>query len=167
VIATLTARLNATRMLQSRISLLKSYLAHLPASYLNDSTEPPSSDSSDSNALTTSYPVLRSISALVSRLALLTPASSALFDIESKAEQNDVNLINLLGTVGKGLGDARDIGRKFHVVENGKQARKGGGGGLGGGPVDGMRNPVDEILGQEMNGREGQQMGIRSNQWQS
>jgi COP9 signalosome complex subunit 6 len=147
-------------MLHSRISLLKSYLNHLPPSYLNNHTELNPSDPSNPNEITTSYPILRSISALVSRIALLNPASSDIFDIESKAEKNDVNLIQLLGTVGRGLGDAREVGRKFHIVEN-SRGRKGG---MGGGSLDALRGSVDDMFAGDM---KPQPMGMRGSHMQT
>ena len=68
--------------------------------------------------------ILRSIQALMNRLPLLLPADKASFEQESLAEQNDVNLVQLLGELGQSLKDTREVGRKFAILEGGRQSRK-------------------------------------------
>ncbi|MCJ1401993.1 hypothetical protein MMC11_005212 [Xylographa trunciseda] len=135
LIASLTTRANATRMLQSRISLLKSYLERLPPSYLTTtsplSSEPnnptPSQDHSE-----VSHPILRSLLALTARLPLLTPADHDSFVKESQAEKSDVSLVALLGSLGRSIQDAKGLGTKFGVVEGAKLGgRKGARAGRG------------------------------------
>jgi COP9 signalosome complex subunit 6 len=121
MIAALTARVNAIKMLHSRIQLITTYLEHLPASYLSpngpaDNTTPVVNVSQT----TPSHTVLRSIQALVNRLDLLVPSDMEAFRDEMLREQNDVNLVSLLNEVLQSLNDARDAGKKFGIIENAK-----------------------------------------------
>ncbi|MCJ1286126.1 hypothetical protein MMC26_005469 [Xylographa opegraphella] len=144
LIASLTTRANATRMLQSRICLLKSYLERLPPSYLTTpTTSPPPSEpipeTSSEDHTEISHPILRSILALTTRLPLLTPADHASFVQESLAEKSDVSLVALLGSLGRSIQDAKALGSKFSVVEGAKLGgRKGGYGPMGMGMSMGM-----------------------------
>lgn len=128
VITSLTARANAIKMLHARIQLLKSYLTNLPPSYMS---YPPQSDphaASESPPQTEiNHPILRSIQALLSRLPLLLPDNKAAFRQERLAEKTDVQLINLLGTIGKSLKETRELGRKFSIVDQCRQSAKRGG----------------------------------------
>jgi len=181
VIASLTARSNAVKMLYSRIQLMRSYLANLPPSYLttptSDRTSTPDKDpegdsqtrdqdqdhpTSNSSAPSTdpqplqhqptstspasptteiSHPALRAIQALLHRLPLLQPPDQHAFAREVLAEKADVSLVALLGCLGKSVMDAREMGRKFAVVEMGRgpaPKREGaGGGGVGVGGIGG------------------------------
>jgi COP9 signalosome complex subunit 6 len=133
VIASLTTRSNAVRMLHSRIQLIKSYLAALPPSYLTTTT------TTTTPTASLSHPHLRSILALASRLRLLIPADTASFTAESLAEQSDVALVSLLGSLSRSLQEIRELGSKFAVVEGQKRVQEGrgraGGGGGGGGGI--------------------------------
>ncbi|MCJ1247541.1 hypothetical protein MMC30_004755 [Trapelia coarctata] len=140
LIASLTARANATRMLRSRLSLLKAYLEQLPPSYLTTTAPPPpSSDQSTSDTqVQTSHTLLRSILALTARLPLLIPADQGTFQKESQAEKSDVSLVALLAGLGQNVKEARELGIKFATVESARAGgRKGGlgmvGMGMGGG----------------------------------
>lgn len=162
MIASLTARANAVRMLHTRISLLKTYLNSLSPSYLTstatstDSSGPPQQQQpqrgkEEEEEQEPNHPLLRSISALLSRLPLLsppTPAALASFTSETLAEKSDVELVSLLGTLGQSVKDARELGRKFGIVENARSAARknvsaagGGGGGGGGGGVGTFGGP--------------------------
>lgn len=132
MIASLTARANAVKMLHARISLLKSYLDSLPLSYL---TTPVSSSSQDAptmphtdtstSAPDVNHPLLRSILALLSRLPLLLPpARLSSFQQETLAEKSDVELASLLGTMGRSVKEAREMGRKFAVVDQARNQGK-------------------------------------------
>lgn len=135
LIASLTAKANAIKMLHSRINLIALYLQNLPPSYISN-TVPEAAESSDKQYTPVSHSILRSIQALLSRLSLLIPADSAAFEHELMSEQNDVNLVSLLSTITTSIKEVRETGRKFHIVDTQKQAknkadRSGGGSGWG------------------------------------
>ena len=123
-------------MLHTRIQLIKAYLLSLPPSYLNTPSTPnaPAPTQSAQNP-EINHPLLRSILALLSRLPLLLSTGSlSTFKQETLAEQSDVELVSLLGGLGRSVKDARELGRKFGVVESARRmGRKGlfGAGGLG------------------------------------
>lgn len=128
VITSLTARANAIKMLHARIQLLKSYLTNLPPSYMSYSPQSDADDASESPPYTEiNHPILRSIQALLSRLPLLLPDNKQAFRQERLAEKTDVQLINLLGTIGKSLKETREMGRKFSIVDQYRQSAKKGG----------------------------------------
>ncbi|MCJ1437005.1 hypothetical protein MMC27_006388 [Xylographa pallens] len=169
VIASLTTRANATRMLQSRISLLKSYLERLPPSYLTTaSPQPPdpttqTTPSEDQTEI--SHPILRSLLALTARLPLLTPADHASFVKESQAEKSDVSLVALLGSLGRSIQDAKGLGTKFSVVEGAKLGgRKGvfGSMGMGMGMGMGMSMGMGGAMGMGGIGEEGMGLDMQS-----
>ena len=120
-------------MLHARISLLKSYLNSLPQSYLTtpavsseseDGTEAQHADTSTS-APTINHYLLRSILALLSRLPLLLPpANLSSFKQETLAEKSDVELASLLGSMGRSVKEAREMGRKFEVVDKARNLGK-------------------------------------------
>lgn len=125
MIAALTAKANAIKMLQSRINLLTTYLERLPPSYVNgDATD---SGSMDADYTTPSTTVLRQIQALVSRLDLVIPSDEASFEREMLHEANDVNLVGLLNGIMQSVNQARDVGKKFNVVEMSKATSRRGG----------------------------------------
>lgn len=142
LIATISAKANAIRMLQRRIALIKKYLQSLPPCYLTDSSiqtcEPHSQ---------ISHPILRSIAALLARLSLLIPNTptgqsvaivgskqtaneASLYAQESAAQSSDVALISLLGTLGTTLQTADKMNRKASVYENEWNKKRGGKGGF-------------------------------------
>lgn len=115
-------------MLHARIQLLKSYLTNLPPSYMSYSPQSDADDDSESAPHTEiNHPILRSIQALLSRLPLLLPDNKQAFRQERLAEKTDVQLINLLGTIGKSLKETREMGRKFSIVDQYRQTAKKGG----------------------------------------
>ncbi|TVY93402.1 COP9 signalosome complex subunit [Lachnellula willkommii] len=122
LIASLTAKANAIKMLQSRINLIAVYLQNLPPSYVSD-TVPESVESDDKEHTPVNYPILRSIQALLTRLSLLVPADSAGFEHELLAEQNDVNLVSLLSTITNSIKVVRETGKKSLVVETQKNMK--------------------------------------------
>ena len=127
VIASLTTRANAIKMLHTRIKLLKSYLTSLPpsapTSSSNSSEAAPVADTTSN--LEVDYPLLRSIQALLSRLPLLLPFGDlSNFKQETLAEKSDVGLVSLLGSLGQSVKEARELGRKFAVVEASKNTNK-------------------------------------------
>jgi len=169
LIATLTAKANAIQMLHQRISLLKTYLTSLPPCYLNTSPPLPSSDPSSSTTPISphpqvSHPILRSISSLLARLPLLTPAlptdedthdaSSLSLSQEAARERSDVALVSLLGSLGQTIKDAQEMGRKAGIVE----LVKGTGGGRKGGLGMGMGGPWGGDMADMMAGGGGRTM---------
>jgi COP9 signalosome complex subunit 6 len=152
LVASLTTRLNSVRMLQSRLTLLSTYISSLPPSSLSD-------PESETNIEPEHLSHLRNIRALLTRLSLLTPhaadTSAATVptttvsftaihnppqpDALSHAQQaqtNDVNLSSLLALLGQDVQGLSELGRKFALVENARQTKGkkiggGGGGGMG------------------------------------
>ncbi|KAI9167113.1 MFS-type efflux pump MFS1 [Paramyrothecium foliicola] len=132
MIASLTARANAIKMLHSRIQVITRYLERLPPSFVDGQTSEP--ESMDTDSTTPSLTVLRQIQALVSRLDLVIPSDKEAFETEVLHETNDVNLINLLNDLVQGASQARDVTKKFNVIEGAKSfSRRGGGDFQGGG----------------------------------
>lgn len=126
LISSLTAKSNAIKMLQSRLDLIASYLQSLPPSYLTDASIPVS----PSNAKDLNQPILRSISALLSRLPLLAPPDREEFGKEVLRSQSDVELVSLLSSLTRTVRDAKDLTKRWSVVESGRNAaRRGGRGG--------------------------------------
>jgi COP9 signalosome complex subunit 6 len=122
LIASLTAKANAIKMLHARINLIAVYLRNLPPSYVSDSV--PEGVEEDTKEYTpVNHAVLRSIQALLSRLSLLIPADSVAFQQELMSEQNDVSLVSLLGTMTQSIKDAREMGKKYSVFEAGKNTK--------------------------------------------
>lgn len=115
LIASLTAKANAIKMLHSRINLITAYLEKLPPQVEGKVSESPPETGKD--FATIDHSILRSIQALLNRLALLVPADNAAFSRELLAEQNDVNLVSLLSTVTESIKYAKEMGRKFAVVD--------------------------------------------------
>ncbi|KAI1386317.1 uncharacterized protein F4822DRAFT_312266 [Hypoxylon trugodes] len=121
MIAALTAKANAIKMLQSRVNLLITYLERLPPSYLSPNN---ATNLSEAQYTTPSHTILRSIQALVSRLSLLVPSDTEAYELEMLRESNDVHLVELLDDVMQSLNEARDIGKKYGIVENAKSHSK-------------------------------------------
>jgi COP9 signalosome complex subunit 6 len=126
LIASLTAKANAIKMLQSRIKLIAVYLQKLPPSYVSD-TVPEGVESDDTEYTPVNHSILRSIQALLTRLSLLIPADSTAFEHELLSEQNDVNLVSLLSTITNSIKDVRETGKKSAVVEAQKSMKSKGG----------------------------------------
>ena len=126
VITSLTARANAVKMLHARIQLLKTYLQNLPPSYLTSAADDQSTTTPDTQHTEINHPILRSIQALLNRLPLLAPASLESFEEETLAQKSDVSLVSLLGSLSNNVKDARELGRKFSIVEQSKQHNKRG-----------------------------------------
>ncbi|WPH02966.1 Hypothetical protein R9X50_00583800 [Acrodontium crateriforme] len=128
LIATLTAKANAIKMLNQRINLIRSYLTSLPASYLSDSS------STQTPAENTNYRLLRSVKAMLSRLPLLAspiPDSDTLTkqdtsNIKTAADQEkqDVHLTSLLAALTRSVAEAQAMGSKFAIVQREKQNKE-------------------------------------------
>lgn len=120
-------------MLHQRINLIKAYLTSLPPSYLSDSNiSIASTPPADPSQPQINHSILRSIQALLTRLPLLVPADRQAFALESSQQKSDVALVELLGSMTQTLQDAREMGKKFYVVDSARmQGRKGAGVGMG------------------------------------
>ncbi|KAL4870564.1 hypothetical protein BDV12DRAFT_165828 [Aspergillus spectabilis] len=108
LVASLNTRLNAIRTLESRISLLKSYV-----SSISSSGGSPQATTNDLN-----YPILRDINSLLSNLSLLTPQEQSAFSAEALAQSNDVNLVALLGQLSHSVKGMREVGKRTAIVNS-------------------------------------------------
>ncbi|KAF2806186.1 uncharacterized protein BDZ99DRAFT_465840, partial [Mytilinidion resinicola] len=163
ILSSLIAKSNAIKMLSTRITLLRRYLASLPPSYLSDPSLPfinPPADAT--SALPLNHPILRSISALLARIPILAPPDSAAFARETQEEQSDVQLVALLASIAGSVQSAKEVGRKFNIVDTARyQGKKGlvgmGIGSMGmGGPQLGMEDGgqyFDTVMGGGSGGR--------------
>lgn len=119
MVAFLTTKANATKMLQSRIRLIKAYLENLPLSVLTGGNKPDDVNM-DADNTTSSMTVLRQIQALVSRLDLVVPSNKESFEKELTQGANDANLVMLIDQIARSANQARDTGKKFNIVETAK-----------------------------------------------
>ncbi|POS82433.1 hypothetical protein EPUL_006053 [Erysiphe pulchra] len=116
LIASLTAKMNAIKMLQARINMITVFLREIHNS--NDGNE-----LDDQVNRSAKHIVLRSIQALLSKLALLVPANTAGYKEELISEQNDVNLVSLLSAITESIKDVREVGMKHGVIESSKTVK--------------------------------------------
>ncbi|KAF7523023.1 hypothetical protein G7054_g11912 [Neopestalotiopsis clavispora] len=121
LIGSLTTKANAIKMLQARIKLLITYLERLPPSSISGNQTPSAAELQADSHTTPSHTILRSIQALVNRLALLVPAATEAFQQELLSEANDVHLVTILNDVMQSAIGIRDIGKKHHAVESAKK----------------------------------------------
>ncbi|RPB25946.1 hypothetical protein L211DRAFT_836040 [Terfezia boudieri ATCC MYA-4762] len=160
LLANLTAKANAIRMLHSRIALLKKYLEHLPQMQSATSSIPPS------EVLPISHPLLRAIKSLTySRLPLLIPADEKAFKQEALTEQSDVALVALLGTLTRSVEEMKEVQRRFNIVEQAGQRegpRGAAGDREGGREVGDGRRMSERAMGLGI-GREGGGLGFDLN----
>jgi COP9 signalosome complex subunit 6 len=112
-IASLTAKMNAIKMLKSRIDLIIAYLQNLPPH--DTQTAGKKGDYTESN-----HQIFRSIQALIQRLILLVPANSIGFSEEILSEQNDVALVSLLSSMTSSVKEIREVGKKHKILDDGK-----------------------------------------------
>ncbi|KAG5950875.1 hypothetical protein E4U53_004254 [Claviceps sorghi] len=124
MIAALTAKANALKMLHSRIRLLTTYLERLPPSLVTGQTGSPTSQDAEATQTTPSHRILRQIRALVNRLNLVVPANKKDFEAEMEREANNVNLTNLLNSIMQSMSGARQVGKKFSIVEQRRSASR-------------------------------------------
>ena len=140
LIASLTAKANAIKMLDQRIKLIRSYLGSLPSSSLTDSTStgspPPES---------TNHTLLRSINAMISRLPLLNPPppstspsatngqttttspevqQSTPAPTAGDKEKSSVHLTALLASLTRSIAEAQSMGSKLHIVQRERAAKE-------------------------------------------
>jgi COP9 signalosome complex subunit 6 len=145
LIASLTAKANAIKMLHARITLIAVYLQNLPPSYISNAV-PEGVEPNDKKYTPVNHSILRSIQALLTRLSLLIPADAVGFEHELMSEQNDVNLVSLLSTLTQSIKDVRETGRKFAIVDTQKGLKSKSdrsGGGWAGGSFNGVMGVGD------------------------
>ncbi|KAL0933224.1 cop9 signalosome subunit 6 [Colletotrichum truncatum] len=116
MVAALTAKANAVKMLEGRIRLITTYLERLPPDYLPGLEQQQSADAHT----TPSNTILRQIQALVSRLDLVVPADVESFEKEILCEENDVSIVSRLNELMQSIGGMRDLGKKFSILEAAK-----------------------------------------------
>jgi len=122
-------------MLQSRIALIKSYLENLPPSYIGTGAEASKDAASEGRTYTeVNHSILRSIQAILIRLNLVMPSNSRAFDEEVLSEQNDGQLVTLLSHMAMSVKEAKELGRKFSILENAKAPKRNDRTGLTGNP---------------------------------
>lgn len=114
MISSLNAKVNAIKMLQARINLISMYLREFHLS-----TEASESGNGQKNS-SADHILLRSIQALLSRLALLVPSDSMGFEQELLSEQNDVNLVSLLSAITWSVKEMKETGVKHGLIESSK-----------------------------------------------
>ncbi|KAJ6155636.1 hypothetical protein N7470_006202 [Penicillium chermesinum] len=110
LIGNLNTRINAIRMFQSRISLIKDYILSISG---------PDAGANSNTAV--SHPILRDINALVSNLSLLTPPEDSEFSAEVASQTNDVLLASLLGQMGENVRAIRELGRASAIIQGARQ----------------------------------------------
>jgi COP9 signalosome complex subunit 6 len=124
LIASLTAKSNAIKMLNQRVNLIRSYLTSLPESYLTDAS------STILPAEGTNFPLLRNVNSLMSRLPLLTPPAAApatngttheapvsSLHQTASCEQQDVHLTSLLAALTRSVSETQTLASRFHSVQ--------------------------------------------------
>ncbi|KAF1847375.1 uncharacterized protein K460DRAFT_280751 [Cucurbitaria berberidis CBS 394.84] len=124
ILSSLTAKMNALRMLSRRISLLRAYLDTLPPSYLSDPSLPLNPTVDAQHPLPLNHSILRSISAMLARINILAPPDSKAFNLESQQEASDVQLVSLLSSITTSVSAARELGHKSSIIEFGKNQNK-------------------------------------------
>ncbi|KAJ5908397.1 hypothetical protein N7495_001079 [Penicillium taxi] len=107
LIANLSTRLNAVRTLQSRISLIKSYVTSISESNNADTPLP--------------HSILRNVNSLISNLAILSPSDESTFSMEVISQNNDVMLASLLGKMGEVLQTTLEMDVKASIVNQANQ----------------------------------------------
>lgn len=117
MVASLTTRLNAVRTLESRISLIKSYLSSLSHATLGLQDD-------DDKHTKISHPIVRNVKSLLSHLSILSPAEQSSFTTEVISQSNDVQLISLLGQLGESVKAMRELGRKTAIIQASTKAAK-------------------------------------------
>ncbi|OGM50315.1 COP9 signalosome complex subunit 6 [Aspergillus bombycis] len=113
LIASLNTRLNAIRTLESRISLIKSYVASI-----SPTSKGGNQDKTTPSTATLSHPILRNINSLLSHLSLLSPQEQSAFSAEVLAQSNDVHLVALLGQLSSSINSMRELGKRTAILNN-------------------------------------------------
>lgn len=144
MVSAIQTKINAIKMLKSRIDLIIKYLEKLPPPYMAEVEAEAAGDGHTEPSQT----LLRLIQALVHRLSLVEPADAEEFKMELLREENDVQTIRLLNELMGQVNDTRDVGRKFSAVEAGKAAQKQHGNvpGLGHGQLHNSMSSAGDLL---------------------
>ncbi|KAF3395905.1 signalosome complex subunit 6 [Penicillium rolfsii] len=116
LIANLNTRLNAVRTLESRISLIKSYVSSISV------TDSSAAAKDDPSSPKLSHPIIRNINSLISHLSILSPHEQSTFSTEILSQSNDVMLVSLLGQMGESVKAMRELGRKSAVVQSARHS---------------------------------------------
>jgi len=157
-ISALQTKANAVKMMHDRIGLLIAYLERLdPSSSSTNSSQPPLPPGTAMNGrdyLPPSAKILRRIQALVTNIELVTPAQQDELEREMLQETNDVRLVGMIRDMFATVGELRDVGKKFAVVESNRaqktrqaESRLGElGGGGGGGHHQASMGGVGDLL---------------------
>lgn len=109
-------------MMRRRIALLRAYLSSLPPSYLSDPSLP-LNPTPNANQLPLNHSILRSISATLARINILSPPDTEAFTLESQQEASDVQLVALLSSITNSVVAAKDLGRKSKIIEDARNDR--------------------------------------------
>ncbi|CAG7931475.1 unnamed protein product [Penicillium olsonii] len=113
IVASLQTRINATRVLQSRVDSM--------TEKLESDEQNTSPQDKESGKRTPSDHSRREINAILSQASLLTPSEDSTFQQEIVSQSNDVQLISLLGKLGEGTQAMRELGRKTATIQAGQQ----------------------------------------------
>ncbi|KAF2862474.1 hypothetical protein K470DRAFT_203880, partial [Piedraia hortae CBS 480.64] len=108
VLAALTTKVNAVRMLDNRVRLIRNHLTSLPESYLTDAT---SSDFPPSDA---NHVLLRNIQSLISRLHILNTLDGC---ASAEEDRQDVLLDSLLTTITRSVAEAQGMAVSLSAVQ--------------------------------------------------
>ncbi|OHE94739.1 signalosome subunit [Colletotrichum orchidophilum] len=120
MVAALTAKANAVKMLQGRIRLITTYLEHLSgAEQSAAAATPPGAQT------TPSHTILRQIQALVNRLDLVVPSDTEGFEKEVLCEENEVAITSRLNDLMQSISGMRDLGKKFSIAESARGRNRG------------------------------------------
>ncbi|KAI1323046.1 COP9 signalosome-like protein subunit 6 [Xylariaceae sp. FL0255] len=128
MIAALTAKANAIKMLKARVDLLSTYMERLPPTFLPGDSNAMVTENDDNNTpeySTPSLPILRMINALVTNMSLVgLPSDAEELRAEMLKEANDVHLMALLNEVMTSVTEAREVGKKHAVIEAARHQSK-------------------------------------------
>ncbi|KAF2215428.1 hypothetical protein CERZMDRAFT_35488 [Cercospora zeae-maydis SCOH1-5] len=124
LISSLQAKVNAIKMLNERINLIRTYLGEQPQSYLTDASV------TDAPPDNTNHQLLRSVQSMLSRLPLLAPPqaqqtaeSEGISSLQeaSEKQRQDVHLTSLLASLTRSVAEAQTLGGKFSIVQKERQ----------------------------------------------
>ncbi|KAK0373067.1 signalosome subunit [Colletotrichum limetticola] len=126
MVAALTAKANAVKMLQGRIRLITTYLERLPAEPLVGADQADAASATTGAQTTPSHTILRQIQALVNRLDLVVPSDAEGFEKEVLCEENEVAITSRLNDLMQSISGMRDLGKKFSIAESARVRNRGG-----------------------------------------